>query len=147
MRRNLWISAFVLTLSVVGTAAASTQDEWARQVRRLLGQVSATARSRGMQLTHEPYIGSLPDGETSLHRLRLEGGHSYALIGVCDNDCSDLDMRVYDRDGDEVGSDTQADDTPVVTVTPRRTATYTVRAIMATCSSEPCRYGIGVYGR
>jgi len=147
MRRNLWISTFALTLSVVHTAAASTQDEWARQVRRLLGQASATAQSRGLRLTHEPYIGSLPDGDTSLHTLRLEGGHAYALIGVCDNDCSDLDMRLYDRDGDEVAADVENDDTPVVTVTPSRSATYTVRAIMANCTSEPCRYGIGVYGR
>jgi hypothetical protein len=147
MRRKLWISAFALTLSVAQTAAASTQDEWAQQVRRLLAQVSATAQSRGMRLTHEPYIGSLTDGNTSLHTVRLDGGHSYALIGVCDNDCSDLDMRLYDGDGDEVAADVENDDTPVVTVTPSRTSTYTVRAIMANCTSEPCRYGIGVYGR
>src|SRR4051812_10241197 len=118
MRRKLWISAFAMTLAVVRTATASTQDEWAQQVRRLLAQVSATAQSRGMRLTHEPYIGSLSDGDTSLHTLRLEGGHSYALIGVCDNDCSDLDMRLYDDDGDQVAADVENDDTPVVTVTP-----------------------------
>lgn len=147
MRRNALIAAVGMTLAVASTAAASTQDEWAQQVRRLLARVSSTASQRGMSLTHEPYIGSLPDGESSLHRIQLQGGHTYALIGVCDNDCTDLDMRLYDRDGDEVDSDVQNDDTPVVSVTPSRTATYTVRAIMANCNAAPCRYGIGVYGR
>jgi hypothetical protein len=122
-------------------------DQWTQQVVNLLNQAASTATSRGMRRTHSPYLGSLRTSATSNHTLTLNGGTSYSLIGVCDNDCSDLDLRLFDPNGREVASDLLTDDTPVVSWTPRRTGTYTVRAIMTACSSEPCRYGIGVYGR
>jgi hypothetical protein len=122
-------------------------DQWTQQVANLLNQAASTATSRGMRRTHEPFIGSLRTGASENHTLQLNAGTSYSLIGVCDNDCSDLDMRVYDSNGRMVGEDVLTDDTPVVNVTPRRSGTYTVRAIMTTCSQAPCRYGLGVYGR
>jgi hypothetical protein len=122
-------------------------DQWSQQVIRLLNQAASMATDQGMRRTHSPYIGSLREGATSGHTLQLNRGTSYSLIGVCDNDCSDLDLRLFDSSGREVGADVLADDTPVVNVTPRRSGTYTVRAIMTSCSDEPCRYGIGVYGR
>jgi hypothetical protein len=122
-------------------------DQWSQQVVRLLNQAASMATDQGMRRTHSPYIGSLREGATSGHTLQLNRGTSYSLIGVCDNDCSDLDLRLFDSSGREVAADVLTDDTPVVNVTPRRSGTYTVRAIMTSCSSEPCRYGIGVYGR
>jgi len=122
-------------------------DEWGRQVSNLLSRASQMATSRGMRPTHEPYIGALRVRGTETHRVQLNGGTAYSMIGVCDNDCSDLDLRLFDASGREVASDVMSDDTPVVSVTPRRSGTYTVRAIMTACSSEPCRYGIGIYGR
>jgi hypothetical protein len=123
------------------------QDQWTAQVNRLLNEAARVATDRGMRRTHSPYIGSLREGATSGHTLQLNRGTSYSLIGVCDNDCSDLDLRLFDSSGREVAADVLTDDTPVVNVTPRRSGTYTVRAIMTSCSDEPCRYGIGVYGR
>ena len=122
-------------------------DQWTQQVANLLNQAASTATRNGMRRTHEPFIGSLRTGASENHTIQLNAGTSYSLIGVCDNDCSDLDMRVYDSNGRLVGEDVLTDDTPVVNVTPRRSGTYTVRAIMTTCSQAPCRYGLGTYGR
>jgi hypothetical protein len=145
MHRNVILAAAGLSLLGV-TGEARAQDQWTRQVRSLLEQAASITTSNGMRPTHEPYIGSLREGATTNHQLRLNAGTSYRLIGVCDNDCSDFDLRLYDPQGREVDSDLLTDDTPVVDVTVSRTGTYTVRAIMTTCSSEPCRYGIGTYG-
>ena len=147
MHRNVILSAAVLSLLGVTGRAQAQPDQWTRQVNALLDQAASIATSNGMRRTHEPYVGSLRTGATSSHTLQLSAGTSYQIIGVCDNDCSDFDLRLYDPRGREVDSDLLTDDTPVVSVTPRRTGTYTVRAIMTTCSSQPCRYGIGVYGR
>ena len=130
-----------------GGSSSSGGDQWAGQVARLLSQAATVATSNGMHRTHNPYIGSLRTGASATHSIQLNGGTAYTLVGVCDNDCSDVDLRLYDPSGREVDSDLLTDDTPVVSVTPRRTGTYTVRAIMTTCSNQPCRYGIGVYGR
>jgi len=130
-----------------GSGSVGDGDQWAGQVANLLNRASEMVTSRGMHRTHEPYIGSLRNGASEIKTVQLNAGTSYSMIGVCDNDCSDLDLRLYDPSGTEVDSDVLDDDTPIVEVTPRRTGTYTVRAIMTACSNEPCRYGIGIYGR
>jgi hypothetical protein len=145
MHRNVILAAAGLSLLGV-TGVAQAQDQWTRQVNSLLERAASMATSNGLRRTHNPYIGSLREGATTNHTIQLNGGTSYQLIGVCDNDCSDFDLRLYDPQGREVDSDVLTDDTPVVSVTPSRTGNYTVRAIMTSCSSEPCRYGIGTYG-
>jgi hypothetical protein len=146
MRRNVIFSALGLSLLGVSSGAHAQPDQWTRQVNALLDQAASVATSNGMRRTHSPYIGSLREGTNASHTLQLNGGISYQIVGVCDNDCSDLDLRLYDPAGRMVAEDVLTDDTPVLSVTPSRTGTYTVRAIMTTCSDEPCRYGIGVYG-
>lgn len=136
-----------LALAVVAAAPAHAQDTWARQVTRLLANASSIATDNGLQLTHEPTIGSLGDGASTRHALNLQGGTAYVLVGVCDNDCTDVDFRLFDPNGNEVASDVATDDTPVISITPRRGGQYTLQVVMADCRAEPCRYGIGVYGR
>jgi hypothetical protein len=146
MHRTVILSAAALSLLGVTGRAHAQPDQWTRQVTSLLNQAASMATSNGMSRTHEPYVGSLRTGGTSNHTLQLVAGTSYQIIGVCDNDCSDFDLRLFDPSGNEVDSDLLTDDTPIVDVTPSRTGTYTVRAIMTACSAQPCRYGIGVYG-
>lgn len=147
MTRSL--AAASLTLALLGAAAhaAHAQDTWTQQVRRLLNNAASVAIDNGMHSTHEPFYGSLDDGDSGNSGVTLRAGTTYMLVGVCDNDCTDLDLRLFSPDGDEVDSDVQDDDTPVVTVTPRQSGRYSVRAIMANCNADPCRYGIGVYGK
>lgn len=145
MRRNatLLLAGFC---TLAGTTAAHAQDEWTEQVTRLLNAAAQTATSRGLRMTHQPFIGSLDEGANRGQTLQLSAGTTYQIVGVCDNDCSDFDLRLYDPRGRMVDEDVLNDDTPVLSVTPGSGGVYTVRAIMTTCSSEPCRYGIGVYG-
>ncbi|MGC1525491.1 MAG: hypothetical protein WA783_05525, partial [Phormidesmis sp.] len=74
-------------------------------------------------------------------------GVTYSLVGVCDEDCSDLDIVLYDDNGNIVASDLQPDDFPVVTVTPRWNAQFTINVRMVSCSIAPCRFGVGAFGR
>lgn len=41
----------------------------------------------------------------------------------------------------------EEDDNAVVVVNPRSTGAYRVKVIMATCSTSPCFYGVGVFGK
>ena len=147
MNRRTLAAALALSASALAAAPAHAQDAWERQVTRLLGQVASVAISNGMTLTHEPWIGSLSDGSSERHTITLRAGTSYALVGVCDNDCTDLDFRLYDANGNEVAEDVATDDTPVISITPRHSGQYILQAVMADCRADPCRYGIGVYGR
>ena len=136
-----------LALAVLAQTARGQENQWRSQVEGYLKRAARTLSDRGYDQTHDTQIGSLRDDENDSFTLTLHSGTAYALVGVCDNDCSDLDMVLYDADGGQVDSDVQTDDVPIVQVTPRETMRYRVKVIMATCKTNPCWYGIGVYGK
>ena len=140
--------AATVALAVVATSAsAQSENRWRTQVEAQLKNAAKTLSDKGYDQTHETQIGSLDDDENDSFTLTLHSGTTYALVGVCDNDCKDLDLVIYDADGDQVDSDIQNDDVPIVQVTPRETQRYRVKVIMANCQTSPCWYGIGVYGK
>ncbi len=122
-------------------------DRWTNQVREQLLKAAIAAGFGGYQMTYDPFIGDLGRGGESDVTLNVRSGVSYAIVGVCDNDCRDIDLRLYDDNGNLIVSDIQRDDTPVVKFTPRWNARFTVRVIMANCSNAPCRYGIGFFNK
>jgi hypothetical protein len=142
------VLALTAVAGLVGsTAAFAPQDEWVAQVRRLLQRAGQSFEERGYSMTHQIYTGSLRNRTNEFVTLRLDIGTQYQIMGACDNDCSDLDLTIYGPNGDELDQDIEMDDFPIVAVTPSRTGTYRLKVVMATCSAEPCRYGIGVFGK
>ena len=146
MKRTALILAAVAGI-LSTTAAAMPQDEWVAQVRRLLQRAGQHYESRGYSMTHRIYTGSLDQGEHAFVSLDLEIGTQYQIMGACDTDCSDLDFVLYDGRGNQIDQDVEMDDVPIVSVTPSRSGSFRVKVTMATCSAEPCRYGIGVFGK
>lgn len=126
---------------------ASSVDPFERQVREQLARAAQTLVKDGYELTHQIHTGELAEDQEEDVTAELDGGRSYVILGVCDVDCKDLDLRLLDATRREVDSDIEQDDYPAVAAEPARTATYTVRAIMATCTKAPCRYGFGVFAR
>ncbi|MGE0159345.1 MAG: hypothetical protein AB7T31_08010 [Gemmatimonadales bacterium] len=147
MRRFALSFAVVAVLFARGTDQASAQDEWVQQVRTYLEAAAEIFEDRGYRSTHELFTGSLDDDASEPVRFDLKAGIEYYILGACDNDCSDLDLVLFDPSGTEVDSDLLEDDAPVVSVTPSSTAGYRVEVRMVTCSAEPCRYGIGIWGQ
>jgi hypothetical protein len=148
MKRTAFALAAVAGILMTTTAAAPhPQDEWVAQVRRLLQQAGKTFEDRGYSMTHRIYTGSLNNSRNEMVSLDLDIGTQYAIMGACDTDCSDLDFVLYDPAGNQIDDDVEMDDVPLVSVTPRRSGTYRVKVVMATCTAEPCRYGVAVFGK
>jgi hypothetical protein len=145
MKRPL-LSLALLAL-FAAPAAARAQDAWVRQVRTQLTAAGHVFEEQGYELTHRIYTGSLADDGAEIVQLDLEVGMEYQIMGACDQDCTDLDLTLFDGNGNVVDSDLLDDDVPVVSVTVRRSGAFRLRVSMATCSDEPCRYGIGVFGK
>ena len=146
MKRTVLALAAVAGL-LVSTTAAAPQDEWVAQVRRLLQTAGKSFEDRGYSMTHRIYTGSLNNSRNEMVSLDLDIGTQYQIMGACDTDCSDLDFVLYDPAGNQVAQDVEVDDVPIVSVTPRRSGTYRVKVVMATCTAEPCRYGVAVFGK
>ena len=145
MKRILLLTAALAALFVPTTARA--QDAWVRQVRAQLTAVGSRFEQQGYELTHRIYTGALNDGGSEMVELELDVGMEYQIMGACDEDCTDLDLTLYDGRGNVVDSDVLDDDYPLVSVTVSRSGAFRVRVSMAACSAEPCRYGIGIFGR
>ena len=126
---------------------SSNVDQFERQVRQQLDSAARRLGKDGYELTHNVFTGELRENQYEDVTVELNRGRTYVIVAVCDNDCKDVDLRLLNRGGREIDNDVEADDYPTVAVEPDRDERYTVRTIMATCNTQPCRYGFGVFSR
>ncbi|HEU4885363.1 MAG TPA: hypothetical protein VFT45_24155 [Longimicrobium sp.] len=124
-------------------APAHAQDQWMQQVHAQLGTVVQALNKEGLTPAGEPRVGALNEGVSDEVELQLTAG-SYLIVGVCDTDCSDMDL-LLSQNGTELASDFEMDDTPVLAVQVPAGGTFSLRVDMATCTAGPCRYGVGVF--
>lgn len=120
------------------------------------GQVRAYLTDQARKHTAEGFRqdSSVPD---FIRPVRLEGGViwpvslrrgvTYRLFAVCDNDCSDVDLELYDAEGTFVGRDVAVNDAPYVEITPAADGVVYARIWLAACEAEPCYVGGRVYRR
>lgn len=140
--RHLALIAIGVFALIQGTNA---QNRFEQQVRTQLDRVGQNLASKGFELTTQVYTGQLDEERNEEVSVRLRAGVRYAIVGVCDQDCKDLDLVLYNAAGRELGSDVEQDDVPVVEVTPDRDGLYMARAVMANCGAEPCSFGLGLF--
>lgn len=113
-----------------------------------LNDAGAAHLAAGYQQMGEDAIEAIAiEGDGHRQTVRLQAGHSYLFQGACDQDCTDVDMEVFDADGTQLAQDVATDDRPQVALTPTATGDYTVRVFLAQCSVEPCFVGLRAYQR
>lgn len=151
MRRNRspkWTPTILFFLFWLGASVTplSAQSNTADQVWGQLQSWRATAAKDGFKQFN--YIVAWLNKGTSPSinwPLDLPAGSSYLIVGVCDNDCADVDLALEDKDRAVIASDTAPDDMPVIRFTPSTATVYWIRVTMPDCRVEPCGYGIGVF--
>lgn len=99
----------------------------------------------GFAETQAGETGTLDEGQEIRFPIDLSEGLEFKLVGVCDNDCLDLDLVLFDPYGEEVASDLLDDAIPLITVTPESTGRYRVAAQMVTCTIEPCGFMVATF--
>jgi hypothetical protein len=112
-----------------------------------LQQAQAAAAQQGFQQVGQPFSSSLSQGQSWNVPAELHAGYDYRVLGVCDRDCADLDLVVFDNNGVQVAQDTSTTSQPVVAVAPIYSANFTVQVQMFNCSVAPCYYAVVLYGR
>lgn len=90
-------------------------------------------------------ITAIQPGTDTRWLVNLNAGTTYAFLGACDGDCTNVDLELIDmRTGGVVGSDMLADDYPIVTFTPPANGQYIARLLLQNCSVAPCYVGTRV---
>jgi hypothetical protein len=100
--------------------------------------------AQGFTPVDEAVSGTLAEGADEEFELDLESGTNYFVVGVCDGDCSDLDLVLTNSSGEEVESDRELDDVPMLAIE-GQSGSFVLSVQMATCSVEPCHYGVRVF--
>ena len=142
--RMSWCFVTLLFIVTAICVAQNSEDRWRANVELQLARVSSTLRSAGLAKT-KTWVDSIGQGNQQYIEFRLTAHNSYGFVGVCDQDCSDLDLYLRDDAGNLIDSDTDSDDHPVVSVTPKYTGDFRLYVRMVRCSNGPCRWAVGAY--
>jgi hypothetical protein len=136
--------ALALCIAAFAAPGAAAQgNRWERQVRDQLQRTAATLAGQGR--TELSHVGTLDAEENGSFTVALQGGVSYVMIGVCDQDCAALQLVLSTPANNEITAERRGENFPVLRFTPRETASYRVKVTMAACQMNPCWYGLGVY--
>jgi hypothetical protein len=131
----------------LGASPAAAQEGWETEIRSQLQSAGQRLETVGYAPTGQVSTGSLNNGSEESVSVALEGGGNYAIVGVCDSGCRDLDLVAFDGAGNEVASDQEMDDTPMVNFSATQTGTWRLQVTMASCTADPCHYSLAVYAR
>ena len=133
-------------LTVMGSGgggnSAPTAGQYDQQVNNQLDNFER-GQSGATRLFRSP-IFRLNEGARQDYSVTLIAGVPYKIAGVCDNDCPDLDIKLLDRSGNELASDSLTDSLPIVQYRPGQSGEYRLRVIMYDCNSAPCSAGLTV---
>lgn len=140
MRRILFLAAFLACAAAGGVLA---QDEWTRGASNQLYLVLSRDGREGGRLLSQPATGVLYAEGMAEQTVRLEAGE-HVIVGTCEAGC-DLDVRAYDDAGRPVAADTDEHAHSLADLRVEHAGTYRVRAVMAACATEPCRFAAGVF--
>lgn len=134
----------VPTLAALLLSAAPHQDRWDRDTRERVARAMTRDGREGVRLERIAVSGAMGEEGMRTVRVWLEAGRPYLIVGVCDEDCGDLDLRVHDTLGRAVAADEDALPRPMVDFTPRRSGEHAVRASMVSCRRTVCDYAVAV---
>jgi hypothetical protein len=118
-------------------APAASSTDWRAQVLGFLDTQhkplidAGYARDTGA----DDWVGLLKVGTPKVWEVQLVRGVDYQVVGVCDSDCKDVDMEIYDPSGAKVGGDTLVDDFPRVQFRPAVSGAHTVKVWLRNCAS------------
>lgn len=95
---------------------------------------------------HKENYSRLKEGSKDSSTYTFRAGKKYAIAGVCDTDCSDLDIRLYNSSGTLLKKDIDNDSTPIIDFEPSVTDTYRIDTKMVSCSTtSPCFFRVKVF--
>jgi antitoxin component YwqK of YwqJK toxin-antitoxin module len=136
---------------------AIPSNEFEEMVLSYLEGAYGAAKEWGREwgLSLEPlfhsFLGDLPEAGQEIVPVELPENQGLLFIGVCDDDCLELDLLVKDGSGNILGEglegfvDEFGEDTPMHGIDAMPASTVQVEVSMEACSVEPCYYAVGIF--
>ena len=128
--------ALALTLIVPVFAQASTTT-----VRNLLWEAQTAYRSQAMIHTHDPAFAELASGQSQTFRATVTPNTTYLIHADCSSPCADVDLYVYDVQGNLITSDTRISRAAALRIDTNSATELRYGIRMANCSGANCTAG------
>ena len=139
-------AAALIALALVASPTASGQDLRDYLTQQLDNQEPNNAE-RGFAHAVGPLAGTLASSRAAQLPLTLRAGQEIRIVGVCDQECGDLDIRVLNPRGQIIAQDVRGNDHPVVDLRADMFGQHTIEVGMIDCDAPRCRYAVNVYTR
>ena len=140
MKHPIVPALLALALGCALAPEAAAQASYQQQIRAALR--TAAGRARGARAEGEPLIGVLNGKATESKTVNLQAGVRYAIVGVCDENCPDIDLRIWGPSGAKLAEDVQQNNTPMLEFTAPSAGRYRLAVEMVTCNANPCAWGV-----
>ena len=109
---NSKMKLLLVVVAVMALSAAAAQSVWERQVQAQINEASYQFRQEGFHQLGQTWIDELEQDDDKYITLELNANYEYIAIGVCDGDCGDIDLILYDEDDDPIAEDIGTDGIP-----------------------------------
>ncbi len=146
IRHSLAGLAALATVFAAGTATAQTSEEYRNQIQAQIMHAGAMMVSEGFAYKAS-HIDTIRPSQSDTTTFDVTVGTTYQIFSVCDTDCNDVDIFVYNSSGQKIAQDILDDDIPIVTITPTANDRLRIETKMYNCDASYCYYGVGVFGR
>jgi hypothetical protein len=122
---------------------SASSSDWGSLAQRLMVQMRQTFESRGYSLADFEHDGQLGASGSERVPIHLSSGTN-EVVGLCDNNCSDMDLELIDASGKIVASDLEKDDFPIVD---GQGGDYSLLVKMVKCNTATCSYELRVWNK
>jgi hypothetical protein len=143
------LAAAAAALVLLGPpAGAQVPDPFARELAQRLARSDEVVGEYNYSRAAGPFAGGLRLRESRRFEVMLRAGMDYRIVGVCDARCRNLDIRVLDANGFQVGEDMLRDAVPTIDLRPPVTGVHTIEVLMPACAAAgACYFAFNVYSR
>jgi hypothetical protein len=145
---SFWVqkaAAALIALALVAGSPASAQPDLRDYLTQQLDNQEPDNANRGFAHAVGPLSGMLASSRAAQLPLTLRAGQEIRIVGVCDEACSDIDIRVLNPRGQIIAQDVRDDDHPVVDLRAEMFGQHTIEVGMINCRAPRCRFAVNVY--
>ncbi len=144
LRQILYAAVLMLAGLTSVDVRAQTTPSGPMTVEQMLVSVDAEFIASGRVRPVDGLVGAMPAGEDSYRVHTLKPNTDYLVAGLCDINCSDLDLIVTTQ-REDLGEDREIDAKPIVAFRTGATEDVLIEAAMVDCSVAQCSYGYRIY--
>jgi hypothetical protein len=145
MHRTTLLLALLAACAVGVPAGRASAQGLSGTVQAQVDTAIVLFAAEGLQRTGEVHSGSLPQGASRALSVNVPAGALFAVAGVCDGACSDLDLVLSDARRIPVALDTEPDGFPVLVLQSPRPGPYALRVEMVACAAAACEWAVALF--